>query len=98
MNPNGENLTKERKEALLNLLKLAAGPLRVSLRRQPDPLARSHLERAIAHLHEATVAISEPWRARTVTLLLTDMAAIDTFRDELQRQPPPGVTIKPIRP
>ena len=98
MSPANEHLAKERQEALLNLLKLAAGPLRVGLRRQPDPLTRSHLERAIAHLHEATISISEPWRARSVTQLLTDMAAIDTFRDDLQRQPPPGVTVKPIRP
>lgn len=60
--------------------------------------AQSHMERALAHVHEAYIAINEMRSVRSVAQLTEDLNRIEQACDELRQQPPPGVTIKSLRP
>ena len=51
-----------------------------------EALIRSHIERALAHIREAEIALHNLARARTVEQLAEQLARIDEMREELQSQ------------
>jgi hypothetical protein len=60
--------------------------------------AHAHMERALAHIREAYVAISEARAVRSVAQLVDDLNRVEQACNELRQQPPPGVTVKSFRP
>jgi hypothetical protein len=98
MNPGELSMLENRRRALLGQLKFAEASLRASLHtRGFGNVTREHLERALAHIHEAHVAINEIKPVRTVPQLVNDLVRIQQVCDEFRQQPPPGVTVKPNR-
>ena len=75
------------RHALLARLSSADTALHTSLK-QPyaEAIVRSHIERAIAHVHEAETALHNLARARTVTELADQLAHIEQMREELRSQ------------
>jgi hypothetical protein len=56
------------------------------------------MERAMAHIQEAYIAINEMRAVRGVPQLVDDLNRIEQACNELRQQPPPGVTVKSFRP
>ncbi len=99
MNAGELSMLESRRQELLGQLKTAEASLRGSLHaRGFGSIAREHLERALAHIQEAYIAINESKPVRTVPQLVDDLVRIQQVCDEFRRQPPPGVTVKPHRP
>jgi hypothetical protein len=99
MNPGEFSMLENCRRALLGQLKFAETSLRASLQiRGFGNVTREHLERALAHIHEAYVAINELKPVRTVPQLVNDLVRIQEVCNEFRRQPPPGVTVKSLRP
>ncbi len=74
MNPNESAAVPSEREALLGQLRTAEATLRGRLyRHQIDPVARAHMERALAHVREACVAIRDTGSARTVDQLVSEL-------------------------
>ena len=91
-------MLENRRQALLDQLKTAEAALRGGLQKPGlGNLAREHMERALAHVHEACIAVNETRAARTVQQLVEDLARIEQACNELRQQPPPGVTVKSLR-
>lgn len=98
MNPGELSIAENKRQALLGQLKTAEAALHGSLHRHGlHAIARAHLERALAHVHEAYIAINEAGRARTVKQMVEDLAKVEQLCEELRQQPPPGVTVKSLR-
>ncbi len=98
---SSENLKsiEAQRQVLLGQLKSAEASLRAGVEAQGfGNIARAHLERALAHVQEARIAIDEFNRARTVQQLVDDLVRLEQACDEFRRQPPPGVTVKSPRP
>jgi hypothetical protein len=55
------------------------------------------MERALAHIQEAWIAINEMRGVRSVPQLVDDLNRIEQACNELRQQPPPGVTVKSFR-
>lgn len=55
-----------------------------------DPRARPHMERAIAHLREATTALQKMTQARSVPELLRDLECGDRLVEKIQNMLPSG--------
>jgi hypothetical protein len=49
-------------------------------------MARAHLERAMAHIQEAYIAINESKSVRTVHQLVDDLNRIQQVMDDVQRR------------
>ncbi|MCG3148926.1 MAG: hypothetical protein PCFJNLEI_02378 [Verrucomicrobiae bacterium] len=74
MNPNESAAAQCEREALLGQLRTAETTLRGRLYRdQIDPIARAHMERALAHVREACAAIRDTGSARTVDQLVSEL-------------------------
>jgi hypothetical protein len=98
MNTGELRTLEHRRQALLDQLKTAEAALRGALHRPcTDHPVREHLERALAHVHEAYIAVNESRTVRTVQQLVEDLTRIEQACSELRQQPPPGVTIKSLR-
>ena len=79
-------------------LDTAEQALRENLHRHDlDPTARAHMERAVAHVHEAYIATNEIGKARSVQRLVGDLEKVDRLVEKVHHRQQPGVTIKPIR-
>ena len=99
MNSGELNRVEGKRQALLGQLKAAEASVRNGLDVHGfGNIARAHLERALAHIQEARLAISEVNRARTVQQLVDDLIRIEQACDEFRQHPPPGVTVKAQRP
>ena len=99
MNSNELKAIESRRQTLLGQLRTAEASLRGSLHaRDFGSVAREHLERALAHLQEAYIAINETKAVRSVPQLVEDLTRIEQVCNELRQQPPPGVTVKSLRP
>ena len=99
MNPAELTIIESRRQELLGQLRIAEAGLRTSLHaRGFGSVAREHLERALAHLQEAYIAINEIKTVRSVPQLVEDLTRIEQVCRELRQQPPPGVTVKSFRP
>jgi hypothetical protein len=85
--PDLKSIEGER-QALLDKLTTAESALHGSLRaRGFGETPRAHLERALAHIHEAQVIINETKSLRTVPQLVDDLNRIERVQDEFnQRQ------------
>ena len=74
MNLSESAAVQSEREALLGQLRTAEATLRGRLyRHQIDPVARAHMERALAHVREACVAIRDTGSARTVDQLVSEL-------------------------
>ena len=99
MNPGEFSMLENRRRALLGQIKFAEASVRASLHtRGFGSVTHEHLERALAHIHEAYVAINELKPVRTVPQLVNDLVRIQQVCNEFRQQPPPGVTVKSLRP
>lgn len=99
MNPEELKSIETQRQALLGQLNAAEAALRTGLHTHGfGSTARAHMERALAHIQEAYIAINESKPVRTVPQLVDDLIRIQQVCDEFRRQPPPGVTVKPHRP
>jgi len=99
MNSGELSMVEGKRQALLGQLKAAEASLRSGLDVHGfGNIARAHLERALAHIQEARIAINEVNRARTVQQLVDDIVRIEQACNEFRQQPPPGVTVKSQRP
>ena len=98
MTPGEISQLTTRRQALLGQLRTAEANLRGSLHERGfDARTREHVERALAHIHEAYIAVNETRTIRTVPQLVEDLTRIEQACNELQQQPPPGVTVKSQR-
>jgi hypothetical protein len=72
-----------KRQALLGQLNAAETALRSGLHTHGfGSTARAHMERALAHIQEAYVAINEINRARTVQQLVNDLIRIQQVMDD----------------
>ena len=95
MNPGEITMLESKRQALLGQLRSVEASLRGGLQLHGlGAIARAHLERALAHVHEAYIALNEAGRARTVDQLVNDLVQIARYFEEIRREPPPGVTVK----
>ena len=86
MNPDDLNAVEAKRQALLGQLKAAESALRSGLHTHGfGSTARAHMERALAHIQEAYVAINEINRARTVQQLVDDLNRIQQVMDDAKR-------------
>ena len=84
---------------MLGQLAAAETALRIGLHTHGfGSTARAHMERALAHIQEAGIAIAEMRAVRGVPQLVDDLNRIEQACNELRQQPPPGVTVKSFRP
>jgi hypothetical protein len=99
MNADEIKLIESQRQALLGQLRAAEAAVRTGLHTHGfGSTARAHMERAMAHIQEAYVAINELRAVRSVPQLVEDLNRIEQACNELRQQPPPGVTIKSFRP
>ena len=76
-----------RRQTLLGQIRTAEAAMRAGLHAHGfGNAARAHLERAMAHLQEAYVAINESKAVRTVPQLVDDLNRIQKLMDELQQR------------
>lgn len=86
------------RQALLGQLRAAEAALRVNVDMNcSDVTARMHMQRALAHVQEATVALNGVRRARTVWQLVEDLTKCRRALDEVQSEVPGYLVIKPTR-
>ena len=87
MNPAEASTLDSHRYVLLARLQAADSSLRASLH-QPgtDALVRTHLERALAHIREAHIAVRERIQIRTVLELTDQLARIEQMREDLRAQ------------
>ncbi|MGH7990995.1 MAG: hypothetical protein ACREDS_12500 [Limisphaerales bacterium] len=99
MNGNDLNAVEAKRQELLGQLRAAEAALRGGLHTHGfGSTARAHMERAMAHIQEACIAINELRAVRGVPQLVEDLNRIEQACNELRQQPPPGVTVKSFRP
>jgi hypothetical protein len=76
-----------RRQALLGQLRTAEAAVRAGLHAPGfGDTARAHLERAMAHLQEAYIAINESKSVRSVPQLVDDLNRIQQVMDDTQRR------------
>jgi len=86
MNSDDLKTIENQRQALLGQLKAAESALRSGLHTHGfGSIARAHLERALAHIQEAYVAINEINRARTVEQLVNDLISVQQVMDAATR-------------
>lgn len=99
MNPTESSLMDKERQTMLQQLTAADTALRANLHMHcVDETGRAHMERALAHVREAHIAINEGGRARTVQQLVAELLKVEHLFDKLRRQPPPGVIINSVAP
>jgi hypothetical protein len=83
MNSDELKAIENQRQALLGQLRAAEAALRGGLHTHGfGSTARAHMERAIAHIQEAYIAINEIGRARTVQQLVNDLVRVQQVMDE----------------
>ena len=97
MNTGEVNLIELRRHALLTQLQQADSSLRTSLHQEgTDALVRAHLERALAHIREASVAVEERIKIRSVQQLAQELDRVQEMLSDLRaRQTNPSHSIRP---
>ena len=85
---NGElQIIEAKRQALLGQLRTAEAAVRAGLHVHGfGDTARAHLERAMAHINEAYIAIHETKSVRTVPQLVDDLNRIQQLMDDVQRR------------
>lgn len=86
MNSDELKAIESQRQALLGQLNAAEAALRSGLHTQGfGSTARAHMERALAHIQEASVAINEMNHARTVQQLVNDLVRVQQVVDDAKR-------------
>ena len=82
------NAIEAQRQALLGQIKAAESALRSGLHTDGfGSTARAHIERALAHICEAYIAINEPTKnTRTVQQLVDDLNRIQQVTDDFKRR------------
>ena len=79
-------MVEAKRQELLGQLKAAESALRAGLHTEGfGSTARAHMERAMAHICEAYVAINEAKQVRTVQQLVDDLNRIQQVMDDARR-------------
>jgi hypothetical protein len=88
MNSDDLKAIENQRQALLGQLTAAETALRAGLHntRGFGETARAHMERAMAHIQEAYIAINESKSVRTVPQLVDDLNRIQQVMDDVQRR------------
>ena len=86
---NGElQAIEAKRQALLGQIRTAEAAVRAGLHAHGfGSAAREHLERAMAHIQEAYIAINESKSVRTVPQLVDDLTRIQKVMDEFRHRP-----------
>ena len=96
MNPAEANNREAKRQALLGQLKAAEAALRANLDLDcAEVTARVHMQRALAHIQEAVVAVNGVGRARTVWQLVEYLTKLKRDSDDLRQESPGRSAIKP---
>jgi len=91
MNAGALNHLELRRQALLGQLQTADVNLRSGLHQHGmDALVRAHLERALAHIREAYIAVNEQAKVRTVQELADQLARIEQMQADLRARQTPA--------
>jgi len=89
MNPAEANNQEARRQSLLGQLNAAEAALRANLDLDcAEVTARVHMQRALAHIQEAAVAVTGAGRARTVWQLVEDLTKLKRDSDDLRPESP----------
>jgi hypothetical protein len=76
-------MVEAKRQELLGQIKAAESALRSGLHTQGfGSIARAHMERAMAHICEAYIAINEARQVRTVQQLVDDLNRIQKVMDD----------------
>ena len=87
MNTGGFDVVELRRRALLGQLQSAEVNLRAGLHQHGmDAGVRAHLERALAHIREAYIAVNEQTRVRTVQELADQLTRVEQMQADLRAQ------------
>ena len=91
MNAGALNHLELRRQALLGQIQTADANLRSGLHQHGmDALVRAHLERALAHIREAYIAVNEQAKVRTVQELADQLARIEQMQADLRARQTPA--------
>lgn len=91
MNADALNLLELRRQTLLGQMQTADVNLRAGLHQHGlDALVRAHLERALAHIREAYIAVNEQAKVRSVQELADQFARIEQMQANLRAQQSPA--------
>ena len=91
MNAGSLNRLELLRRALLGQLQTADANLRSGLHRHGmDALVRAHLERALAHIREATIAVNEQSKIRSVQELADQLTRIEQMQAGLRSDQKPA--------
>ena len=86
MNSGELKAIESQRQALLGQLTAAEAAVRTGLHTHGfGSTARAHMERALAHIQEAYIAINETNRARTVEQLVNDLIRVQQVMDAAKR-------------
>jgi len=87
MNTGGFDVVELRRRALLGQLQTAEVNLRAGLHQHGmDAGVRAHLERALAHIREAYIAVNEQIRVRPVRELADQLTRVEQMQADLRAQ------------
>ena len=91
MNSGALNRLERLRRMLLGQLQTADVNLRAGLHQHGmDAIVRAHLERALAHIREATIALNEQAKIRTVQELADQFSRIEQIQADLRAQQTPA--------
>jgi hypothetical protein len=84
MNSGTLGLLELRRQTLLGQLHTANVNLRAGLHQHGlDAIVRAHLERALAHIREASIAVNERTKVRSVQELAEELSRIEQMQADL---------------
>ena len=91
MNAGTLNRLELLRRTLLGQLQTADANLRSGLHQHGmDAVVRAHLERALAHIREASIAVDEQTKIRTVQELADQLTRIEQMQAELRAEQRPA--------
>jgi hypothetical protein len=91
MNQGALNLLELRRRTLLGQFATAEVNLRAGLHQHGlDALVRAHMERALAHIREASIAVNDQTKIRSVQELADQLARIEQMQADLRAQETPA--------
>jgi hypothetical protein len=91
MNAGALNRLERLRRMLLGQLQTADVNLRAGLHQHGmDAIVRAHLERALAHIREAYIAVNEQAKIRTVQELADQFSRIEQIQADLRTQQTPA--------
>jgi hypothetical protein len=91
MNAGALNRLERLRRTLLGQLQTADVNLRAGLHQHGmDSIVRAHLERALAHIREAYIAVNEQAKIRTVQELADQLSRIGQIQADLRAQQTPA--------